>query len=650
MSEPIGGSAEPTRPERVAANGFTRRLSSEQEVSWRDDPSLQMGARDELHGDATGVHGPVPGARAVRETGHGLDMTEYAHIVDGLSADRLVVVLRSGLAVLEQLSRAEAIAQGYTVVDANEKVISDLLRSGRVPALDVSAGLPLRDLRAGDSASSIDPGIIDQVRSEMSIPIRPEVVEPVLASPTTRVAEVSVDLPVGNRVAEDGRPAVRQGSPWGVQPPRVIAVPTGHELGAQPERPGWSEPASAARSDTGFPAHARREAGAPTAVPVSVPTVVLRTLDSDDDLSVPHWAVIEPVVDDEPRMAPADLLPETQLAPVRRGQDHTPSPVDPKPELVAPARPILVPPQPPSITERPSITEIPASERPLAERPVPALPVSGLPVPAVTVSELPATTWEGVPSAQVVAPEAASQLDADPSDTAVPAISVTNLERTFAGPLGPVPVLRGVNLDLAPGDLLIIRGQSGCGTSTLLACLAGLDLPDAGQVYVNGEEMGAWTEADRSRFRAASSGFIPQTHDLVDDLNTRDNVSLPLLAAGWGAVAARAEATRLLETFGLADRAFFFPSQMSHSERARTAVARALAGDPFVVWADDPTAGLDVDQAQLIVDALVAHHHRGATVVVASRDSRFVAATARVGEMADGVVRILDAPPLEWRN
>ncbi len=319
-------------------------------------------------------------------------------------------------------------------------------------------------------------------------------------------------------------------------------------------------------------------------------------MDSDDELTIPDWST-------------------------------------PPAEAVQPSRPTLI--------ELPKPTELP---RPLELEP----PVEFPPIAAphdVPIDVLDAVIRD-TEVALAVTPMAVDRV----VSTAVPTISAVKLNRTLAGPLGPIPVLHDVSLDLAPGDLLVVRGSSGAGATTLLQCLAGFDTPDSGKIFVNGEEMGTWSEADRARFRAASAGFIPQGHELVDDLNARDNVALPLLAAGWNAKAAQTEATRQLERFALQDRLFFFPSQLSYSERARVAVARALAGDPFVVWADDPTAGLDDDHSALVIHSLVEHHQRGATVLVISRDQRFVVTTARVAKLDAGRLEVLDLGSLAWGN
>jgi predicted ABC-type transport system involved in lysophospholipase L1 biosynthesis ATPase subunit len=224
------------------------------------------------------------------------------------------------------------------------------------------------------------------------------------------------------------------------------------------------------------------------------------------------------------------------------------------------------------------------------------------------------------------------------------------VSRTYTGPLGPVSVLRDVSLDIAPGDRCVIRAASGAGSTTLLALLAGFDAPDEGHIFVNGEPMATWNEADRARFRAAATGFLPQNQDLVDDLHVRDNVSLPLLAAGWSTAAAHEESERVLESVGMSERMMFYPSQLSRSERVRTALSRALVGDPFVLLADDPTAGLDDELANLVASSLLSHNSRGATLVVVSRDHRFTTSTSRIAHLVDGALALdNELPPVSLR-
>ena len=668
MSDPFGDSRDPTRPEGRPSNGFS--FPESDELPWRYDPSvtesrprattsnfgteLREQAGESSRSDST--RRALAGVRArvgLRETGLSLDMTEHAEIVDGLAADRYVVVLRSGQPTIVQLSRASAIEQGLTVVDPDQAMLAALLASQQRPGpLDVTAGPPLRDLRSSEGARLGDADIVDEVKAEMSIPVRPEAVEPVLTSSPATIAEAPVDLPIGNRVVDDAPPAIRSGRPWISDAPPMPDT----------ELPGLRRAVAPLVPEAAVPV-ARRD------LP---PTVVLRALDDPDDeaaVSIPQWAVIETPAE-TPAESPIEIRAEVepQVSALGEADPHGAMPISalpwqepvwgtdtavpqaPVPTVLEPVvepvvEPVTEPVMEPVVvstpdvpTTTPILQSVPALEDPPHKStgwPDGAGPVGDRPVGDGPVGDRPVS--DGPVS--------------DDSDTAVPAISITGLVRTYVGPVGPVPVLKGVNLDLAPGDLLVLRGASGSGLTTLLNCAAGLDVPDSGQVYVNGEEMGAWSEADRARFRAASAGFIPQTHELVDDLNARDNVLLPLLAAGWGLAPARREATRLLESFSIADRTFFYPSQMSHSERVRTAVARALAGDPFLVWADDPTAGLDDDNAQFVVNALLAHHERGATVVVVSRDRRFLASTARVSDLVDGVIAPADAvASLMWNN
>jgi predicted ABC-type transport system involved in lysophospholipase L1 biosynthesis ATPase subunit len=267
-------------------------------------------------------------------------------------------------------------------------------------------------------------------------------------------------------------------------------------------------------------------------------------------------------------------------------------------------------------------------------------PTSTVPTSTVPTSAAPTSTTVDTQFGTVTVPTTVSgeQL----SSSAVPAISAHGLSRTVPGPQGPVQILSDVSFDLAPGDLFIIDGPSGSGTSTLIHCLAGLDVIDDGRISINGEDMSRWSDNDRSRFRAAATGVIPQDLELVDDFSARDNTSLPLLAAGWTTTAAASESERVLTMLGLADRMEHLPGQLSRGERQRVAVARAIAGDPLVLWADHPTETLDPEAGQLVVDALLDHHRRGATVIVASRDRRFALPGARFAHLDRGRLVLVD--------
>ncbi|MDP3379266.1 MAG: ABC transporter ATP-binding protein [Brevundimonas sp.] len=187
---------------------------------------------------------------------------------------------------------------------------------------------------------------------------------------------------------------------------------------------------------------------------------------------------------------------------------------------------------------------------------------------------------------------------------APPVLSVHDLTRTYDTAAGGLTVLRGVNLDVRPGEIVGLIGPSGSGKSSLLHAAGLLEHPTSGEVRIDGEAVGGLPERARTHIRLARIGFVYQFHHLLPEFDARDNVALPLRIAGHGLGAARARAEELLVALGLADRLTHQPSQLSGGERQRVAVARALANRPRLLLADEPTGNLDPATSQTVFEAL----------------------------------------------
>ncbi len=201
-----------------------------------------------------------------------------------------------------------------------------------------------------------------------------------------------------------------------------------------------------------------------------------------------------------------------------------------------------------------------------------------------------------------------------------------------------VPALRGVDLDIAAGEFVVIMGPSGNGKSTLLNCLSGLDTIDSGEVHVAGQEIHALSDRARTAHRASTMGFVFQSFNLIPVLSAVENVELPLLAAGAKPKAARQSADALLARVGLRDRGRHRPAELSGGEQQRVAVARALVTEPAVVWADEPTGNLDSATASAVLELFHEVNGNGQTMVVVTHDADIGATADRVLEVHDGIV------------
>jgi putative ABC transport system ATP-binding protein len=198
----------------------------------------------------------------------------------------------------------------------------------------------------------------------------------------------------------------------------------------------------------------------------------------------------------------------------------------------------------------------------------------------------------------------------------------------------------GVNIALAPGEVVAITGESGVGKSTLLNVIAGLDAPDAGEVLIGGKNVAALAEPDRARLRASALGFVFQAFHVLPHLSLARNVALPCLLAGMNAADALARAEATLAEVGLAGRGGDWPAVLSGGELQRVAIARALVHRPGLVLADEPTGNLDPETAGRILDLLLAQaRDRQAAVLIVTHSEMVAAAADRVLRLsASGLV------------
>jgi len=223
----------------------------------------------------------------------------------------------------------------------------------------------------------------------------------------------------------------------------------------------------------------------------------------------------------------------------------------------------------------------------------------------------------------------------EPSTPVIQARGVTK-EYPYQG--DAVHALRGVNLDVARGELVAVVGPSGCGKSSLLNVLAGIDPPTAGSVRLLGEDLYGVGEGARSALRLRRLGFIFQRFHLLAVLTAAENIELPMAEAGVGKTERRQRARELLDYVGLGHRAGHRPPHLSGGEQQRVAIARALANRPEVLFADEPTGELDRRTGQEIIDLFSRLNADGTTMVIVTHDGQVAHHARRVVEMADGLV------------
>ena len=215
-------------------------------------------------------------------------------------------------------------------------------------------------------------------------------------------------------------------------------------------------------------------------------------------------------------------------------------------------------------------------------------------------------------------------------------ISLRDIERVFRVGAEEVHALRGVSLEIGPGEHVALMGPSGSGKSTLLHILGCLDRPSGGLYAFGGRDVGAWSEEERSRLRQREIGFVFQFFHLLPRLTALGNVELPMLFAGVESKERSERARKSLEAVGLAHRAGHRPDQLSGGERQRVAIARAVVMGPRVLLADEPTGNLDRHSAGEVMALLEALNAKGLTLVVVTHDPAIAARARRTVRLDDG--------------
>jgi putative ABC transport system ATP-binding protein len=216
------------------------------------------------------------------------------------------------------------------------------------------------------------------------------------------------------------------------------------------------------------------------------------------------------------------------------------------------------------------------------------------------------------------------------------ALVVDKVRKTFEAENAPVRALRGANLVVPSGDFVALMGPSGCGKSTLLNLVAGLDVADEGTITVAGELVTGRSEDELSLLRRKHIGIVFQFFNLLEGMTVLENVALPAVIAGRKRRMAETRARDLLDLLGIGDKASTVPGMLSGGQRQRLAIARALANEPTLLLADEPTGALDSEGGQEVIELLSRLHTGGQTIVLVTHDPGVAAAAGRVVRMRDG--------------
>ena len=224
------------------------------------------------------------------------------------------------------------------------------------------------------------------------------------------------------------------------------------------------------------------------------------------------------------------------------------------------------------------------------------------------------------------------------ADGAAPLLRMEGVTKVFTTEEVETHALSGVHLEVRKGEYVSITGPSGCGKTTLLSILGLLDSPSAGQYWLDGRPVHELRPAERAHVRNRRIGFIFQSFNLIGDLTVAENVELPLTYRGMPADERRRRAQQSLERVNMLHRVNHLPSQLSGGQQQRVAVARALAGDPLILLADEPTGNLDSKNGEAVMELLRDLHRAGATLCMVTHDPRFARYASRSVHLFDGRV------------
>ena len=226
------------------------------------------------------------------------------------------------------------------------------------------------------------------------------------------------------------------------------------------------------------------------------------------------------------------------------------------------------------------------------------------------------------------------------------AIRVRGVTKEFGTGGAVARALRGVDLDVAYGEMLLLVGPSGCGKTTLVSIIAGTLEPTAGDVEVLGHDLTAMTNGAKVRFRRENVGFVFQSYNLLPALTAAENAAVPLLIAGWRRRDAVEKAATVLESLGLGDRLLNLPSELSGGQQQRVAIARALVHEPRLLVCDEPTSALDAENGRITMELIQRIAVQpGRAVIVVTHDTRVYSFADRIASMEDGRIDTVVSGP-----
>ncbi len=217
-------------------------------------------------------------------------------------------------------------------------------------------------------------------------------------------------------------------------------------------------------------------------------------------------------------------------------------------------------------------------------------------------------------------------------------IVTKELKKSFIDGEKVTEVLKGIDLEIKRGEFVAIMGRSGAGKSTLLYQISLLDYSTSGDIYVDGVHVVSMSEEERVTFRLKELGYVFQDYALLPDLTAKENVAVPLIMQGQSMQEAYAQAEKTLERVGLSHRVNNLPSKLSGGEQQRVSIARAIAHEPKILFADEPTANLDTESSAMILDIFRELHRQGQTIIMVTHEDEYSKNADRVIFLKDGVI------------